>query len=73
MAKKKQPTRHKISEEHNGKTYQAHYYVESGTVTVEAMSEHGTIIEHTTHVGASAEVTARMLLRELIDSGKITS
>jgi hypothetical protein len=49
MARKKKPAqRQQISVEQNGKTYQADYYVESGVVIVEAMTEHGTIARNQT-------------------------
>ena len=72
-ARKKKPLqRYQISLEHKGKTYQAHYYVESGVVFVEAMSEDGTRARiHTQGGGSTAEHTARMLLRELIDAGRV--
>ena len=73
MARKKQPAqRHEISMEHNGKTYIAHYYVESGVVAVEAMSEDGAVAKPTALIGGStAEYVARRLLREMIDTGRV--
>ena len=73
MARKKQPAqRHEIFMEHNGKTYRAHYYVESGVVTVEAMSGDAAVAKLTTQIGGStAEHVARMLLREMIDAGRV--
>ncbi len=72
MARKNKPApRHEITMECNGKTYIAHYYVESGVVTVEAMSEDATVAEMSTQVGASAKHTARMLLNEMIDGGRV--
>ena len=60
MARKKKPAqRHPISVEHNGKTYEANYYVESGVVIVEAVSKHGTIARNQAIGGGSM---ARMLL-----------
>lgn len=70
--KKKTPQRHEISMEHNGETYRAHYYVESGAVTVEAMSKDLVPIQSTTLIGGSgAEMIARVLLREMIKAGRI--
>lgn len=73
MARKKQPAqRHEISMERNGKTYIAHYYVESGVVTVEAMSEDGAVAKPSTLIGSStAKHVARMLLREMIDTERV--
>ena len=73
MARKKQPQqRHEISMTHNGKTYRAHYYVESGVVTVEVMSEDAAVTKQTTQIGGStAEHVALMLLREMIDAGRV--
>ena len=68
MSRKKQlALRREILEEHKGKTYSARYCVESNSVTVEALSKDLAIVERTTHPGASAEMTARLLLRELIE------
>lgn len=73
MARKKQPAQwHEIVIQYKGKIYRAHYYVESGVVTVEAMSEDATVAKQTTQIGGStAELVARMLLRELIDAGRV--
>lgn len=67
MARKKRPAqRHEIFLEHNGKKYQAHYYVENNVVTVQ--SAYGST---STQVGGStAEVVARILLREILDGAK---
>ena len=73
MARKKQPAqRHEIFMEHNGKTYRAHYYVESSVVAVEAMSKDAAVEKLTAQIGGStAEHVARMLLRELIEAGRV--
>ena len=73
MVSEKQPAqRHEIVIEHQGKTIRADYYIEDGYVTVEAMSKNGTVTESVTLIGSSApEVTTRILLRELITSGRI--
>jgi hypothetical protein len=71
MAKRKQPPqRYEISIESNGKTYRTDYYVESGTVTVEAMFINATVAKMTTQIGAFAELT-RILLSELISAGRV--
>ena len=73
MIKKTSIDKRKVSMDYNGKTYQAKYYIESKCVTIEAISDDGVFIEHTTQIGGgTAETVARMLLRELIDSGRIT-
>ena len=69
--RKKHQNRDKFSLDLNGKTYQADYYVEGGMVTVEAMSEDAITVEKTTQIGASAEATARRLLKELISAGRV--
>jgi len=72
MARKNKPApRHEILMECNGKTYIAHYYVESGVVTVVAMSEDATVAKLTALIGGSTKHTARMLLREMIDGGRV--
>jgi hypothetical protein len=48
-----------------GKSYEASYFVESGVVTLESFYGH-----QSTQVGANAEMTARMLFRELLDGAK---
>ena len=68
MSRKKWPSRRReILEEHKGKTYSARYYVGNDSVTVEALSKDLAIVERTAHPGTSAEMTARLLLRELIE------
>ena len=73
MVSKNQPAqRHEIVIEHQGKTIRAEYYIENGYVTVEAMSKNGIVTESVTLIGSSApEVTTRILLKELITSGRI--
>jgi hypothetical protein len=72
MARRKHPVRrHEISMEHHGKTYRAHYYVENGVVTVEAMSQDATVARLSTQIGGStAKHVAHMLLNEIIDAGR---
>jgi hypothetical protein len=72
MARRKRPARrHEISVQRHGKTYRAQYVVERGTVTVEAMSQDGTVAKLSTQAGGSARFTAHMLLDELIDAGRV--
>jgi hypothetical protein len=69
--KKKSQYWQEFSIELNGKTYQASYCTESGTVTVEAMTTDGVTLRNSTQIGASAQVTARMLLKEFIEGGHL--
>lgn len=73
MARKKTVIhQHELIIEHDRKKYRASYFIESGTVTVETISKNGVIIKSTTQIGGSpSEVIARILLREMIKSGKV--
>jgi len=64
--RKKQPQGSEISVEFEGKSYSGSYSVSLGAVTVQ--SAHGGPVS--THVGALAESTARMLLREILQAAK---
>jgi hypothetical protein len=66
LGMQKQPERTEISVEIDGKRYSGSYSVSSGAVTVDSV--HGG--RKSTHVGASAEATARMLLREILQAAK---
>jgi hypothetical protein len=70
-ASKQSQRRHKFSLPINGKTYRADYYIEDDMITVEVVTEDGTVLEKTTEIGASAVFTAEMLLRELVRSGRV--
>jgi hypothetical protein len=70
-ASKQSQHRHKFSLPINGKTYRADYYIGDEMVTVEVVTEDATVLEKTTQIGASAELTAHMLLRELVRSGRL--
>jgi hypothetical protein len=70
-ARKQPPHRYKLCLNSHGKTYWADYYIENGSVTVKAVSKDGTIVQKSTHIGASAELTTRMLLKELISAGQV--
>jgi len=72
MARKKKSQDWKeFSMERNGKTYQASYYIESGIVTVKVMTTGGVTLQNSTQVGNSAKATARMLLKEFIEGGRL--
>lgn len=71
MAKKKVRQYQEVSIDQNGKTYKARYYVESGTVTVEVITKDGAMLNPCTQAGGDAYFTATMLLRELVDAGKV--
>ena len=70
-ARNQSQRRHKFSLPINGKAYWADYYIEDEMVTVEVVHEDGRVLEKTTEIGASAEFTAHMLLRELVRSGRV--
>lgn len=58
----------RIEMQYNGNTYSAEYTIEGGMITVS-----GNGGSKTTQVGGTPEDTlARMLLRELINEGKVT-
>jgi hypothetical protein len=70
-ASKQSQHRRKFSLPINGKTYQAYYYIEGDIITLDVVTEDGTVLEKTTEIGTSAELTAHMLLRELVRSGRL--
>jgi hypothetical protein len=67
MAKNKPVQRRAFFVAHKGQTYRAQYYVESGVVIVDAVSEKGTIERNQAMVGASRpDALAQLLLIEMI-------
>ena len=70
-ARQRSPRRYKLCLNSHGKTYWTDYYIESGRVTVEAVSKDGTIVKKSTHIGTSAELTARELLSKLVSAGQV--
>jgi hypothetical protein len=65
------PRRYRLCLNSDEKTYWAEYYVEGSRVTVEAVSENATLVQRTTQIGTSAELTARELLSELVSAGQV--
>jgi hypothetical protein len=70
-ARQRSPRRFRLCLNSHGKTYWAEYYVERGRVTVEAVSKDGSIEKKSTHIGTSAELSARELLSELVSAGQV--
>lgn len=63
-----------VSIEHNEKTYKAsyRYYRDGEIVTVEATSADGSPATQATHRGGfSAQSLARILLREMVEAGRV--
>ncbi len=65
--------RYKIEIQHKEKTYQAEYYLEKDIVTVEAPSKDGEFFARlsTQKGGTPIKMVARMLLRDLIEAGRV--
>ncbi len=61
----KQPHMYSFSVQFEGKKYEASYSIQSGVVTV--TSDYGS---QSTHAGGKADLTARMLLREILEGAK---
>lgn len=72
MVKSKTLIRQEFTLEENGRTYRAAYYIENKTVTVEVMTSSGLLLQPCTQIGGSTAIAvARMLLRELVEAGKV--
>lgn len=72
MVKKQSPIRQEVTYEQCGDIYRVPYYVESKTVTLEVMTADGQVLRPCTQIGGStADAVARMLLRELVEAGKV--
>lgn len=64
---KKQPQRHEVTIEFEGKTYSASYSFSSGIVTVESF-QYGSASTHP--IGGISELTAKILFREILEGAK---
>lgn len=64
---KKQPPKHDVTIEFEGKTYSASYSFSSGMVTVESFV-YGKLLTHP--IGGNAELTAKVLFREILQGAK---